>query len=240
MTTFQQKDIDRFWPKVNKTDGCWLWTAAKFRFGHGAFQLNGQACKAHRIAYELTYGPIPAGMLVCHQCDNPSCVRPDHLWLGTIKDNNNDRHTKGRTHPGRNTRSGYKLPPGAHAGERNSHAKLTEQQVTEIRQRYTSEVVAAQQLADEYNVSVYTIHKVTGGETWTFDTPYTGARRPTNIASRLRSAERSGKTKLTWPMVNDIRQRYAEGTMQKQLADEYKVGQSTIGRIVRYEVWKPR
>lgn len=242
MAALQQKDIDRFWPKVNKTDGCWLWTAGKFRFGHGAFQFNGRTCKAHRIAYELAYGPIPAGMLVCHQCDNPSCVRPDHLWLGTIKDNNNDRHTKGRTRPPLHpNRGGYKLPPGAHVGERNPRARLTEQQVAKIRQRYISEPITRQQLANEYSVSVHTIKHITRGTAWTHDSSYNKAKRPADIVSRIHSAERSGKTKLTWTMVNSIRQRCATGTItKKQLANEYNVDPSTIGRIIRCEVWKPR
>jgi len=88
---------ERFWEKVEKTDGCWLWTSTLNTWGYGQFQIGRtKQYRAHRIAYELTYGPIPAGMHVCHHCDNPRCVRPDHLFLGTHLDNMRDRQAKGR------------------------------------------------------------------------------------------------------------------------------------------------
>ena len=78
---------NRFWTKVHKQDGnqCWLWTGAKNKQGYGTIECNGTRA-AHRIGYELTYGPIPEGMIVLHTCDNPPCVRPDHLRVG-----NNER-----------------------------------------------------------------------------------------------------------------------------------------------------
>lgn len=165
MTQLSEKAADRFWAKVQKTDGCWSWTGAQFRRGYGAFQLGGSTRKAHRIAYELEHGPIPAGLYVCHRCDNPSCVRPDHLFLGTAADNNTDRSQKGRTKPGRNT-GGYKLVPGANAGERNPRAKMTWQSVSDLRHRYASGHELLKDLAREYGIAFSTADKIVCHETW--------------------------------------------------------------------------
>jgi hypothetical protein len=90
---------ERFWSKVHKTPTCWLWIAAKFSNGYGHFYLEGRHCLAHRVSWELLVGPIPDGLLVCHNCpdgDNPGCVNPAHLWLGDDKANVQDMMRKGR------------------------------------------------------------------------------------------------------------------------------------------------
>jgi hypothetical protein len=91
---------ERFWGHVQKVKGCWLWTASYDRHGYGQFCVghNGKKrmCRAHRIAWALTYGPVPEGMLVLHHCDNTLCVRPEHLKLGTKRSNSRDMMSKGR------------------------------------------------------------------------------------------------------------------------------------------------
>ena len=88
---------ERFWSKVKKQpNGCWEWQAAKTRLGYGRFAPEGTTVKAHRVSFELCKGPIPDGMHVMHSCDNPPCVNPEHLSLGSNQDNVNDREAKGR------------------------------------------------------------------------------------------------------------------------------------------------
>lgn len=95
---------DRFWEKVDRGEECWTWKPEFSRNpgGYGMFTpRHGARVGAHRISWELANGPIPPGMFVLHHCDNPPCVRPDHLWLGTHLDNMADMKAKGRSHSGR-------------------------------------------------------------------------------------------------------------------------------------------
>jgi hypothetical protein len=87
----------KFWALVKKGDGCWLWQGAISELGYGYRGGGRNFIQAHCYSWEQANGPIPPGMFVCHDCDNPPCVRPDHLFLGTSADNNRDRHAKGRT-----------------------------------------------------------------------------------------------------------------------------------------------
>lgn len=89
---------DRFWAKVKKSDACWEWQGGRLPHGYGRIVISRKegAVRAHRFSWELHFGPIPDGMVICHRCDNPPCVRPDHLFVGTQSDNMRDCVNKGR------------------------------------------------------------------------------------------------------------------------------------------------
>lgn len=123
----------RFWGKVQRAADheCWPWLAGKTRGGYGRIKVDGRLELAHRIAYQLTTGEIPAGLKVMHECDNPSCCNPAHLRLGTQADNVHDMWAKGR----QGDRSHLRQYAGRVAlrGLSNPAAKLTDEQVRAIR-----------------------------------------------------------------------------------------------------------
>ncbi len=156
-TQYTPKQIARFWSKADKTSsahGCWLWTGcSRNRDGYGGVNLNGIHHLAHRIAYIIARGPIPDGTEVCHNCpggDDPRCVNPAHLFLGTHQDNMTDRDRKGRRQA---------------VGAKNGSTKLTEAQVREIyRRNHAGENCAA--LAREFGVYRTVTWAIATGKTW--------------------------------------------------------------------------
>lgn len=141
----------RFWKKVNKTDTCWLWTGAKERYGFIKLSHTEQVY-THRYSWELHFGTIPEGMFVCHKCDVTLCVRPDHLFLGTDLDNVRDRNSKGRN-------------PDL-KGEKNAMAKLTKEEVIEIRNIHENNRRGYAVTATKYRVSPGLISLIMRREIW--------------------------------------------------------------------------
>lgn len=139
----------RFMDKVNKTDTCWLWTGSMTK-GYGKMGVDGHTVSASKIAYELFVGPVPNESDVLHECDVPACVNPEHLFLGTQQDNSDDMIRKGRD------------KRGIHPGKLNGRAKLSEQDVADIRSSAESGVA----LAAQYNVSSQTISAIRSGKLW--------------------------------------------------------------------------
>lgn len=139
---------ERFWEKVERTEGCWIWKGYRYPKGHGEFSLNNKSVCAHRVSWVLTFGEIPEGLWVLHRCDNRPCVRPDHLFLGTKYDNVRDCVSKNRQAKG------------------TSHgmAKLTPETVIQIRSSFPSKSIA--QLAKEFNVTKGNIQFVIDRKTW--------------------------------------------------------------------------
>lgn len=151
----------RFWAKVNRRgdDECWEWLASK-NDGYGHMRIDRQHMeKAHRISYRLHHGEIPEGFCVMHKCDNRACVNPKHLSLGSLADNNTDRNAKSRQ------AMGERLSV-VKRGELHGAARLTEEQVLEIRRRYIKGGVTQMQLADEYGVGRANIGAITIGRSW--------------------------------------------------------------------------
>lgn len=155
----------RFWRHVDKSGSCWTWTAAKSADGYGRIRVQSPKrgdLNAHRVGWELTFGPIPPGAHILHRCDNRACVRPDHLFIGTNADNVADRVAKGRSR-------------GA-AGVRNRNARLSQEDVAEIRMLYRPSRTGAPRksearpttstLAERFGVTRSTIYHIARGWTW--------------------------------------------------------------------------
>lgn len=160
-------DIDRFWSRVDRQagDACWIWTAGG-RGGYGTFFLGGKMHGAHRVAYRIARGPIPNGLHVCHRCDNPPCVRPDHLFLGTNHENQLDKCAKGRLVTRFQPGHAFLTPPERlPRGERVHCAKLTADDVRRIR-RMRAEGRAGRAIARLFGVSETAIRRVVSGRTW--------------------------------------------------------------------------
>lgn len=159
--------VQRFWGRVLKAEGCWLWTGGKTSRGYGRLKVKDGPLKdvyAHRFSYRLHFGPIPDGAYVCHHCDNPPCVRPDHLFLGSPADNTRDARRKGRMATGdRNASRRY--PERRPSGEQHANSRLTVPQVVQIRERFDGGE-EQKALAEQFGVSGQTIFRIVHKLTW--------------------------------------------------------------------------
>lgn len=143
----------RFWPKVTKGPGCWEFRGAPCGpSGHRQFHDGERGTLAHRFSYAVHFGPIPDGVCVCHRCDNPACVRPDHLFLGSQAENLADMVRKGRSS----------------SGGRHWNAKLTSGAVAEIR-RLAETGMQQKDIAALFGVSGTAVHKIIHRKRWAKD-----------------------------------------------------------------------
>lgn len=153
---------EKFWARVNKTAGCWEWTASLNGWGYGQVSFRGARVGTHRISWILTNGDISDGLLVCHKCDNPKCVNPDHLFLGTQQDNMTDMISKDR-HA---------------AGSKDGRAKLNETTVVDIRKEYSLGETTHKLLAIKYGVSQSAIRFIIIRRTWKHVTEAPATHQP--------------------------------------------------------------
>lgn len=192
------------------SDRCWEWQGFVGSNGYGRITINYKNETVHRIAYQLSHGDIPEGLFVCHECDNKICCNPDHLWLGTAADNNEDCKNKGRKQKGDHhwTRvSPEKLACGDQNGTRTHPEKLHR--------------------GDDHWTVLHP-EKVARGERSGQHT------HPERIAR----GERNGRAKLTKEQIKEIFDLRATGLTQQQLADNFGVGQMQISRILRGLHWQ--
>jgi len=164
---------------INETSGCWIWTGAKLPSGYGQIKIPGarKQVYAHRLAWMLHRGEVPQKMRVLHKCDNPTCVNPEHLFLGSSRDNMQDMKRKGR-----------------HLyGERNVEAKLKTEQVERIKTLLAGSEFTQLELAKMYSVSPMTISRIARGERWAHVSPELtteGVKRHPNLTSKEEAAIR--------------------------------------------------
>jgi hypothetical protein len=154
----QRPLAERFWEKVTKGDACWEWSGFRDGAGYGALHVTGRPLRAPRVSWELHFGPIPDDLWVCHHCDNPPCVRPDHLFLGTASVNVQDMVAKGRNATGAFT--------GMNAGATHGMAKLNEDDVRAIRLRAKCGE-RLKNIARDFRVHRSTIGLIVNRKAWT-------------------------------------------------------------------------
>lgn len=153
-----------FLDRIKKLDnGCWEWQGNCNNQGYGVLRVNHKMKMAHRHSYEYFKGEIPKGVLVCHTCDNPKCVNPDHLFLGTHYDNNHDRSLKGRSGKRVYSESERKRYSLMFRGENQTNAKLTEKEAIEI---YSNKTLSNGQLAKKYGVSKSLVKNIRHKRAW--------------------------------------------------------------------------
>jgi len=133
-------------------DGCWIWLTKSARYGYGGVTIDGNHHATHRLMYELTKGEIPEGMFVCHTCDNRACVNPDHLWLGTNRDNQLDSARKGRAN--------------ARKGEMHGMSKLKQSEVAAIKGMALSGNKTQEEIGHMFGVKQNTISRIKTGTRW--------------------------------------------------------------------------
>lgn len=140
--------INRFWSKIEKGESCWNWKSAIQSKGYGSFSIGGKTFSAHRISYELSKGKIPEGLCVLHKCDNRRCVNPEHLFLGTTRDNSLDMVKKGRMSPNFITR------------------KLNRNQVEMVRLMYQQSKTPYRKIGSLFGISPRTVGAIINYEIW--------------------------------------------------------------------------
>jgi len=149
-------------------ENCWIWIGPKFRYGYGKLDLcvnhKNKTFSAHRCAWENAFGPIPTGLLVCHRCDNPLCVNPDHLFLGTNKENSQDMVLKGRSLKG--DKNPLRIHPElVRRGELIHTSVIKECDVHMIRKMY-SKSMSVKEIAYKLGVTKKIVYNVLGGRAW--------------------------------------------------------------------------
>lgn len=209
----------RFWSKVNK-DGpvhpelgtpCWFWTASLLPSGYGQFD----GCRSHRVSWEVVNGPILDGLDVCHKCDTPKCVNPDHLFLGTAAENAADMVIKGR----------WSGPTLSQTPWGEARSRLSAEQVAEIRAACGTQ----KEIAEQFGIGQPTVSRIRAAKRW--------GRLDGDVPGQVRASRGRPHAKLSPEQVQSIRLGASLGTSRKSLAVQYSVSITTIADIVRGKSW---
>lgn len=213
---------ERFYLRVSETPterGCLEWIAGVNPNGYGYLGIGRRVVLAHRFAWELSNGPIPDGLVVCHHCDNRLCVNVDHLFLGTRADNNRDKANKGRS-PDKK-------------GEKGSKAKLSNDQVLEIRSgKFSSWRVC--DIAEHFGISPTNTSSILNCKTW----KHLDSSEDAPSQNRQARGERQGNSKLTDAQILEIRSGKFAGWTDTAIAKHFGISLSSVNRILRRKSWK--
>lgn len=214
-----EKQTDSFWNNVKKSDTCWVYGKSSSRWNYGHVTINGKSVLAHRMSYTIHYGDIPNGMIVCHKCDNPPCINPDHLFLGAHKDNSIDMSNKGRGSLKR--------------GEKHPGAKLKEEDVKEIFK--LSGQLSQRAIAEKFNVTQGLVQRILKHKTWQNITSSLKSMSAVGLASNQKGSN-SGRAKLSEKDVSIILKMKGLKT-SVQVGKEFNVTSGNIRSIWARRSW---
>lgn len=203
--------------KVNAA-GCFEWQGRRDKDGYGVLSVEGFVNRAHRHSYRAFRGTEPGRLLVCHHCDNPCCINPAHLFLGTVLDNARDCIAKGR----------YAR------GEGHSMSKLTDEQVVDLVEKYNSGFRVTD-LSRDFGVSRRSVYLAVRGKTWTHVRRPGGCRKEGFVVDRAGS--KNGHAKVTEEDVKLIRRQKMEGASMRELTERFGLKKSAIGLILQGKTW---
>lgn len=217
---YEQKYIDKFWLRVTKTDHCWAWSGAHSKQGYGqAWMGIGAGVElVHRVSWKLAHAiDIPQKRSICHHCDNPGCLRPDHLFCGTQRDNALDMVAKGRGSNG-----------GMH-GAAHPLTSLTDQLVIDMRAQYASGV-SIDTIASEIGVQRDTIYPAISGRTW--------KHLPGACKRRMPSGRDNHNARLTDAKVLAAHAAVSAGASVRTIARQLGVSDTALHRAFQGKSWK--